>query len=715
MMERTHLEQWKAREVARLLALVETERRYYQDIVASLPVGLLVLASDLSIVSSNRELRKIFGLRSGDPIRGRLDTLLPETVLDQVRDVLKTGNPQNNLAVHSERDGGKHLRVSIQSIRNWDDETEQEALVTIEDVSDISPPPLAALSSTKTQLDTAVLPASEVLGNLEAIVWAVELPSKQFLYVNEKAEELLGYPAEHWLKAPGLKVPGFWEERIHPEDREWVLESYDRAIENWSRHSCEYRAQTAYGRVVWLRETARLLLDQDGQTKHLIGIAVEVGQRRMLENQVIQSQRVDALGKLGNRVSNEINNLLMVVSGYGEELVHGLPASHPLHSDLQEILSATDRLRGLANQLSLFSRRPSAAPSPLDLGAFITRIEPVLKNALGDRILLDLKMFPATIGVHADPAHLEQLLTALAQRARREMVDGGKLSIECSHLEITEDLRRDEIALRPGLYGVIAVEDTGPTPDPEARAAIFESIATPREAKDDTDAILSRIYGFVRHWGGDISVSVNSPHGAVFEIFLPRVGESAGAIPPASPNAEPVEQQDPPEREREDAPLEPAPEPEPVQETILIAEEDAGIRALVKKILRRQNYTVLEAGSPDEALKAAAEHTGKIDLVITDVSAAQLDGEELAQKVMAQYPQARILYLSGYTDDPSAQAADVPDGAASLQKPFTLGSLLNKVREVLELQPESAPSTPPYLTAGCEPTSTGPLASESPH
>src|SRR5205807_301125 len=199
------------------------------------------------------------------------------------------------------------------------------------------------------------LPAADLLQSVDAIIWAVELPSMQFVYVNDKAQELLGYPTEQWLD-----TPGFWSERIHPEDRDWVLRSYDRAIENWSRHSCEYRAQTSYGRAVWLRETARVLVDQEGQTKHLIGIAVEVTQRRLLEEQFIRSQRVDALAKLGNRVSLEIHNLLTVVTGYGEELVHSLPPTHPLHGDLGEILSATDRLRGLANQLSVLGRKPTA-------------------------------------------------------------------------------------------------------------------------------------------------------------------------------------------------------------------------------------------------------------------------------------------------------------------------------------------------------------------
>ena len=700
-MERTDLEQWKAREVARLLALVETERRYYQEIVASVPVGLLVLAPDLSVISSNREVRKICGLKSGEPVGPRLETLLPPEVFEKVREVFSTGEPLNDLVAETQEESARRLRISIQSIRTWDDDKEREALVTVQDLSALPSHVLAPLATSQPAdpLLGNALRAPELLENLDAIVWAAELPSMKFLYVNQKAQDLLGYPNETWLN-----TPEFWKERIYPEDREWVLRSYDRAIESWSRHSCEYRAQTSYGKVIWMRETARLLVDEQGKTRHLIGIAVEITQRKTLEDQVIRSQRVDALGKLGTRVSHEIHNLLMVVSGYGEELIHGLPPSHPLHSDLQEILGATDRLKTLAKKLSLFSRRPSSQASPIELGTFMTGLHPAVSNILGDQIHLDLKMFPATMGVQADPAQLEQLILALAQRSRGDMHDGGTFTIDCSPVEITEDLRADRAALRPGVYAEISIEDNGPTLDPAARSSLFESIGVLRDSKvgdnvqeNDNDALLSRLYGFVRQWGGDISVSANAPRGTVFQVFLPRIGDLIAATAPPSIEAQheaiPAESMDEghsPEPAAEAIPEPeppPAPEPEPIHETILIAEEDPGIRALVKKILKRQNYIVLEAATADDALKLTEEHS-KLDLLIADVTALQFNGSELTKKVTAQHPEAKVLYLSGYSDDPSAQPANLPEHAAFLQKPFTLGSLLNKVKEVLEAKPE---------------------------
>src|SRR5689334_11927895 len=237
-MERADLEQWKAREVARLLALVETERRYYQEIVASIPVGLLVLSPDLSIISANRAIRKIFGLRSGDALRGRLDALMPGWVLDRVTEVLKTSVAQTNVLVEMEEK--KRLRIAILPIQSWDDEAAREALLSIEDLTQIEPAPQLSLPLS---VESAPAPAaaaevpepkspapdssvSEILDNVQAAVWIMDLPSTKFTYVSRHAEQLLGFPAEHWTKQAS-----FWTDRVHPADRDWMAQSYQRAIE----------------------------------------------------------------------------------------------------------------------------------------------------------------------------------------------------------------------------------------------------------------------------------------------------------------------------------------------------------------------------------------------------------------------------------------------------------------------------------------------------
>ena len=656
-MERADLEQWKAREVARLLALVETERRYYQEIVASIPVGLLVLSSDLAIISANRAIRKIFGLRSGDSLRGRLDSLLPGWVLDRVTEVLKTGEAETDVIVETGREG-KRVRVGIQAIRNWDDESSQEALLTIEDLSgiEVAPQPQAPVS------EPQAFPAAELIENLDAIVWAVELPSMNFLFVSKHAEKALGYNLEQWTSNPS-----FWTDRVYAADRDWVTQSYRRAMDRGEGHACEFRAITSDGRLVWLRESVRLLKDAEGSAAYFIGVTVDVTERRQLEDQLVQSERVEAVTRLASRMAHDLNNMLMILTGYSEELLNGMPAGSPLRGDVQEILAATGRMNGLTTQLLAFARHQGNATSTVPLETVLSGMKNRLQHLIGAGVHLDFK-FPSDAGeVKADAAQLDQVLTSIIERARLAMHEEGRIAIETSHVEITEDLRRADAPLRPGSYTVISIANSGRPLEGEARATLFETILPAKDAVDETAAALSRAYGIVRQWGGDISVSNGPVEGSVFRVFLESVGEHVVS------QAEPVEI----------IPEVVAPAAETHRETILVVEDEAGIRALVRKILRRQGYEVLEASNGDEALIVCREHAGTLDLLITDVMMPQMGGRELVDRMREQCRGMKVLYVSGYTDDSSIYSGNFPPGTAFLQKPFTLGSLLDKVKEVL--------------------------------
>jgi PAS domain S-box-containing protein len=651
-MERADLEQWKAREVARLLALVETERRYYQEIVASIPVGLLVLSSDLAIISANRAIRKIFSLRSGDSPRGRLDSLLPGWVLDRVTEVLKTGVAETDIVVDIGREG-KRVRVGIQAIRNWDDEASQEALLTIEDLTgvEIAPQPQAPA------VEPEAFPASELIDNLDAIVWAVELPSMNFLFVSKQAEKVLGYGADHWTTNPS-----FWMDRVYAADRDWVTQSYRRAMDRGEGHACEFRAVTADGRLVWLRESARLLKDDEGHPAYFIGVTVDVTERRELEDQLVQSERVEAVSRLASRMAHDLNNMLMILTGYGEELLNGIPTGSSLRGDVQEILAAAERMTGLTTQLLAFARHPGSAAGTVSLETVLSG----LKTRLA-KLHVDVTLSSGAGDVKADAAQLDQVLTSIVERARLGMQAEGRIAIETSHVETKEDLRRADAPLRPGSYAVISIANTGRPLEGEARTTLFETVLPGKDAVDEAAGAVSRAYGIVRQWGGDISVSNGPVEGSVFRVFLESIGEHAAA------QAEPVAL----------IPEVVAPADETHLETILVVEDEAGIRALVRKILRRQGYEVLEASNGDEALIVCREHTGTLDLLITDVMMPQMGGRELVDRMREQCRGMKVLYVSGYTDDSSIYSGNFPPGTAFLQKPFTLGSLLDKVKEVL--------------------------------
>lgn len=677
-MERVELEQWKGREVARLLALVESERRYYQEIVASIPVGLLVLSADLSVISSNRAVRKIFGLRSGDPVRGRLDTLLPTWVLDAIK-VVFDGQTVQNLSVDHE---GKALRVSALPIRNGDEDNQFEALVSIEDVTGIkaaqavvapaaeAAPVAAPTPAPSPAPEAAAEPASkeavELLQSLDAIIWAADIPGMNFLFVTNTAEEVLGYHPDHWLN-----TPGFWAERIDAADRDAIVASYKEAIEHGRRHSCEYRARTADGRLVWLRDTVRVLSDAEGNPKHVIGLTIDITERRQLEAEHVRGERMDAIHKLSSRLSHDLNNVLMIVKGYSEELLGHVAKNDPLRSDIQEILTATDRIGDLTNHLLAFTRRQATPAETLDLSEMLGSLAGTLRQATGALITIDIQPDPG-LQAKAGRAQLQELLTGLASRAKVMMRESGKLTITIREKQVQEDLRRTENILAPGRYAVIEVEDSDGLLDHDAQMALFESFLPARDMPGETGAIISRGYTFVRQWGGDISVE-STPAGTRIAILLPYAGRKdvTEAAPARAPAPAPVE---------EPAPVEP---PAPA-ETILVVEDEAGIRALVRKILRRQGFTVLEAANGEEAMKVCKEQAAKIDLLITDVVMPKMGGRQLAESLREHCTgDIKVLYVSGYTDDAALYAGDFPPGTAFLQKPFTLGSLLDKVKEVL--------------------------------
>ena len=663
-MERADLEQWRAREVARLLALVETERRYYQEIVATIPVGLLVLSADLSIISANRAVKRILGLRGSDPLRGRLDTLLPTWLLDRVQQVLNTGTAQTDLMVESEHEGKRTFRIAIQAIRNWDDEAAPEALLTVEDLSGLEIPHPGGEKAAEVPVPAPQgFPASELVDNLNAVVWAVELPAMNFLFASRNAQAVLGYPAEHWTGSVG-----FWTERVYAADRDWVMQSYERAIEKGQAQACEFRAVAVDGRLVWLRESARVLKDSEGHASYLIGVTVDVTERRQLEDELVQAERVEAMSRLASRMAHDLNNMLMILTGYGEELLNGIPVGSQLRGDVQEILAATERMTAVTNQLLAFSRRQPATVHPVDLDQTLKSAGEHLRVLLGQGIDLELKTPAGELRVKADAAALEQVVASLVERARQAMHGQGNISIETSSVEIHEDLRRADAPLRPGSYGVVSIAYAGHALEGEARAMLFESVLPGKESWDDAAAAATRAYGIVRQWGGDIAVS-SSAEGTVFRVFLERIQEHGVEPQTAVAEPEPVKE-------------EPAARPE----TILVVEDEAGIRALIRKILRRQGYEVLEASNGEEALKLAEGGAAGIDLLITDVMMPQMGGHELSDRLREQHGEIKVLYVSGYTDDAAIYAGNLPPGTAFLQKPFTLGSLLDKVKEVLAVK-----------------------------
>jgi PAS domain S-box-containing protein len=636
-MERIDLEQWKAKEVARLLALVESERRYYQEMVAVLPVALVVLSADRTVSSANRVFRQTFGLRTQD-LRGKtIDQILPsERLVEKIRDVHTSGVAHMAFPLEHQ---GEQFSLAIVPMRNWGDESEIETLLMVQE----APAPV-------------VEPVVETLPEIPAIVWEADAATLEFRSVRGDVEPMLGFPATHWTG-----TAKFFEERIHPDDRAATLEFYQAAIRHGSGDAgAEFRGVTASGGAIWIRETVRV------KAGTLTGVMTSIERRKQLEDQLLRSGRTHALEGIASRLAHDLNNPLMIVTGYAEEMRNTLREDDPMRGDLDQILTATDRISGIAAQLLNYTRRQANPAAPVNVSGVLSRMEEKISREAGEGVLIHIA---AGTGVWAmaEEGQLEAIVLALLSHEREDARERSHITIGCEVDTIAEQVSGTTLA--PGRYTRLTIHDDGCGLDRAKREVVFEGFLSKPGEKSASPA-LARSYAIVREWGGDIALFSEPFRGSTFQIYLPH--SAAPAVVEAVP--EPVEAEPVPMAE---------PVVEPVRETILLVEDEAGIRALVRKILRRENYNVLEAGSAEEAITMASSVSGRIDLLVTDVMLPGASGRELAEKIRETRQDLRVLYISGYTDDDAVRSGAIPPGSKFLQKPFTLGSLVGKVRESL--------------------------------
>src|SRR5229473_2197347 len=393
--------------------------------------------------------------------------------------------------------------------------------------------------------------------------------------------------------------------------------------------------------------------------------AEDVTERRALEQQLRQSQKMEAIGRLAGGIAHDFNNLLMVISGYSEFLLDRLGPDPALRAPAQEIAGAAVRATSLTRQLLAFSRKQMLAPKILDLNGVVTENLKMLTRVIGEDI--DLVMVPASgLGaVRADAGQIEQVIMNLAVNARDAMPSGGKLTIETSNVSIDEDQARFHPPLAPGNYVLLAISDTGAGMDSETQSRIFEPFFTTKGPKG-TGLGLSTVYGIVKQSGGYIWVYSEQGKGTTFKVYLPRVAELVQAQV-AAPKESVVA--------------------EPGTETILLVEDEANLRYLARQFLEKQGYRVIDAADGAVAVQIAVAHEGVIHLLLTDVIMPGMNGRELAQRISEIRPNVKVLYMSGYTENVIGRNGTLDAGVRLLQKPFTLRDLKSKVREVLDSTP----------------------------
>jgi len=491
----------------------------------------------------------------------------------------------------------------------------------------------------------------------------------QLLDANPALLAMLGYSSPKELAGKHLGT-------LYADTQQWFeLADHLRAAAPFNGLIVEWMRKD--GSAVVVRVSGRAVPSAGkGNTFELF--AEDVTERRALEQQLRQSQKMEAVGRLAGGIAHDFNNLLMVISGYSEFLLDRLGPEPALRTPAQEIANAAGRATSLTRQLLAFSRKQMLAPKILDLNGVVTENMKMLTRVIGEDI--DLVMVPAAeLGaVRADAGQIEQVIMNLAVNARDAMPSGGKLTIETSNVFVDEEHARFHPPLVPGNYVMLAISDTGAGMDSETQSRIFEPFFTTKGPKG-TGLGLSTVYGIVKQSGGYIWVYSEAGKGTTFKIYLPRVAELA------QPDAL-------------GAPSETAAS-EPGTETILLVEDEANLRYLARQFLEKQGYRVIDAADGAVAMQIAVAHEGMIHLLLTDVIMPGMNGRELAQRISEIRPNVKILYMSGYTENVIGRNGTLDAGVRLLQKPFTLRDLKSKVREVLDTTLISSEAAMPGQTA----------------
>jgi two-component system, cell cycle sensor histidine kinase and response regulator CckA len=517
----------------------------------------------------------------------------------------------------------------------------------------------AVLASLMTWVTAAWRESRSLLAStLSSIGDAVVATDEQgrITFMNAVAETLTGWPGK---EAQGKAI----EEVVRLVDRgtKAAIENpLSRALRDRVAHPAaeDTALVSRSGAEVPLEHTAAPVRDDSGDVRGGILVFRDVSKRLQLEEQATHAEKMDAVGRLAGGVAGDFNNVLTVITGYAELLRAEAPVPSPTRRFVDEIIYAGERAAALTRHLLAFSRGATAQPRVLDLHSVASAMEPMLRRLLGQNIDLILLSAPGLGRVKADPAQIEQVIVNLATNSRDAMPEGGKLVIEAANAEI-EDASGKNLGVKPGSYVMLAVSDTGIGMDTETRLRLFEPFFTTKAPGKGSGLGLATVYGAVKQMEGQVTVYSQPGCGTIFEIYLPRVKEAV---------TEPGRRLSP-----------------KGSETILLVDDEEGVRKLVHAVLQSNGYDVLEASNGPAALAAYEKNGHKIDMVLTDVVMPQMSGFELGRQLEAGAPGLKILYMSGYRDN----ALGVGGGQAPkafLHKPFTPDVLLTKVREVLDAE-----------------------------
>jgi len=510
------------------------------------------------------------------------------------------------------------------------------------------------LQTAKASLEITANQLKSLFDNLDDVFFSLDM-ERRLVQISPACEKVYGLTQQAFFTNPML-----WKEAALPADRNLVEEG-EAEVHAGNLWHCEYRIQRPDGKICWVQSKLKPLLDAAGKLVRIDGVVSDISARKQLEEQLLHSQKLEAVGRLAGGIAHDFNNLLTAIYGHTEFALDYVDAENPLRREIEEIRNVGERASGLTQQLLAFGRKQILNPAILDLNAVVASTERLLQRLIGEDIQLVALPASGVMPVRADRGQLEQVIVNLAVNARDSMPDGGKLTIETANVELDPTYAQGQGLPRPGHYVMLSVSDTGCGMSPEIQSHAFEPFFTTKAPGKGTGLGLATVYGIVKQSGGHIWLDSEMGRGTTFKIYLPPAESEADVPVPVTM----------PMKARSG------------RGTILVAEDEEGVRKLILRVLRSKGYTVIEAEDGEQALELSTKYSGKIDLLLTDAVMPGMSGWVLAQRLKTAQPEIRVLYMSGYTDEAVVLHDILESDVAFLQKPFRFDVLARKVHEIL--------------------------------
>jgi two-component system cell cycle sensor histidine kinase/response regulator CckA len=626
--------------------LRDAERKYRLMFDEAI-IGIYQSSPSGRLLSANPAMARMFGFDSPGEMLTCITGVQPQLYVDPTLwDEFKRVMREKGIVRHFEmqayrKDGSKMwLCTNSRAVRHGDTIVRYEG--TFEDITD--------RKVLEDQLCQAQQKYQDIVENAIVGIFQSTLEGR-YLSVNPAMSSMLGYDSPQDLRASitDSSKQVYVDHKCRDDFKRLVAEQ--SVVKNFE---CQvYRKD---GTKMWVSMNVRAI-SNNGVLVGYEGMNEDITQRKLLEEQLRQAQKMEAVGQLAGGVAHDFNNTLSVIIGYSDLLQMNLPAEDSSHEYALEIAKAGRRAAALTRQLLAFSRKQVIRPVVLDLNTATSELEKILRRLIGEDIEVTFKRSAGLGRVKIDPGQVEQVLMNLAANSRDAMPQGGKLCIETANVELDEAYARQNLYVTPGSYVMLSVSDNGCGMDAETQLHIFEPFFTTKEPGKGTGLGLATVYGIAKQNAGYIMVGSELGRGTTFKLYLPRLSDGARLLP-----------------------LFQTPQNIPRgAETILVVEDEEPLRILARTCLESNHYSVLDAPNAAEALDLAKKHHGRIHLLLTDVVMPGMSGGELAKRLIAFQPQVKVLYMSGYTNDLINQQGILNSDTLLLEKPFTLHSLLANV------------------------------------